>query len=48
MTRYTGRGYDHHPWEPFPLYKPHTRKQKIRFKLITLRWKLIRPFVTKD
>ena len=34
-----------HPLEPFPTYKPHTRWQKIRWKLIKIRWKIVKGFV---
>ncbi len=35
----------HHGWEPFPGYRPWTRRQKIRFALVRLRWALFRPFI---
>jgi len=34
-----------HPWEPYPLYKPKTRRDRIHFCLIRLRWFLVKRFI---
>ena len=34
-----------HPLEPFPCYKPFTKKDKIVWFFIKLRWKIISSFV---
>ena len=34
-----------HPLEPYPFYKPRTKKNKIWWLLIKLRWKVIKRVV---
>ena len=34
-----------HPLEPFPLYMPQNRLDKLIWALIRVRWKIISPFV---
>jgi len=35
-----------HPYEPFPLYKPKTKKEKVCWFFIVLRWKICKRFVS--
>lgn len=39
--------YTAHPWEPFPIYKPKGRWQKVHFGLICLRWFLAKRFIKR-
>lgn len=36
-----------HPHEPFPLYKPRTRKERIRWLWIQTRWAVQKRFIKK-
>jgi len=35
-----------HPYEPFPLYEPKTRKEKVYWFFTVLRWKICKRFVS--